>query len=66
MDAPHNGVVMLDSVKLTGDAGADVRMAHGPGSDMSVASANPLFCDACQKLVHRLVTGGSSAGDFIR
>ena len=66
MVAPRNGVVMLEAVKLTGDAGADVRVAHGPGLDHAVASANPLFCDACQKLVHRLVTGGSSAGDFIR
>ena len=61
MDAPHDGVVMRKTVKLIGDAGA-----RGVSSELAVVSENPFFCDACQKLVHRLVTGGSSAGDFIR
>ena len=39
---------------------------YGVSLALAVVSAHPLFCDACQKLVHRLVTGGSSAGDFIR
>ena len=52
--------------KSTGSAVADVREAYEPHTDFAAVSSNPLLCDACQKLVHRLVTGGSSAGDFIR
>ena len=61
MDAPHRGVVMRKKEQSTGDAGA-----RGANLKFAVVPANPFFCDACQKLVHRLVTGGSSAGDFIR
>ena len=61
MDAPHHGVVMLKREKSVGDAGE-----RGTGPVLAAVSAEPFFCDACQKLVHRLVTGGSSAGDFIR
>ena len=45
---------------------AGVAGVRGASSELAAVSANPLLCDACQKLVHRLVTGGSSAGDFIR
>ncbi len=57
----YDGVVMSKTVKLTGDAGE-----RGVSSELAAVSSKPFFCDACQKLVHRLVTGGSSAGDFIR
>ena len=52
---------MLKREKSVGDAGE-----RGTGPVLAAVSAEPFFCDACQKLVHRLVTGGSSAGDFIR
>ena len=59
--APYDGVVMRKTVKSVGDAGV-----RGASGGLAAMSANLLYCDACQKLVHRLVTGGSSAGDFIR
>ena len=55
------GVVTRKLEKSVGDAGE-----RGANSILAAVASKPFFCDACQKLVHRLVTGGSSAGDFIR